>query len=112
VAVLVGQQIDRQTGHQSLDFLDAGLAGAEEERSHHLAEDFKLLPATLEQTKQVLSPLNPWKTQSRKTSLYTGPKKNDPQGVWPSWMTVEDKKQMDGPTTVSDFISQRRPGDE
>jgi hypothetical protein len=65
-------------------------------------------------TKQTLSPLNPFQSQpKKKTSLNTSlKKKNEPSGFWPKWMTVEEKQEMDGPITVSDWLNQSKPGDD
>ena len=63
-------------------------------------------------TKETLSPLNPFKTQPTRTSSFMGAKKQqESSGFWPDWMTVEEKEESK-PISVSDFISQRKPGDE
>jgi hypothetical protein len=74
----------------------------------------KAAPGTMyNKTKQTLSPLNPFATQPKKTSMMVSPKKKDePSGFWPNWMTVEEKDESQ-PITVTDWLgSGKRPGDE
>ena len=65
----------------------------------------------MNKTKQTLSPLNPFKSQPKKSSHYMGPKKDEPSGFWPNWMTVADKEEAGPPLSVSDWLGAPRPGD-
>jgi hypothetical protein len=62
-------------------------------------------------TKETLSPLNPFKTQPKKTSSFMGAKKQETSGFWPDWMTVEEKEESK-PLSVSDWLNAPKPGDE
>jgi len=62
-------------------------------------------------TKKTLSPLNPFKAETKKTSMYMNKKKQEPVGFWPNWMTVEEKDEA-GPITVTDWLNAPKPGQE
>jgi hypothetical protein len=72
----------------------------------------KAAPGTMyNQTKKTLSPLNPFPTHPKKTSMHGKPKKDEVAGFWPNWMTVEEKQETQT-MSASEFIAQRKPGDE
>jgi hypothetical protein len=60
-------------------------------------------------TKKTLAPLNPFKAETKKTSLYMSKKPQEPSGFWPNWMTVEEKDEA-GPLTVTDWLNAPKPG--
>jgi hypothetical protein len=62
-------------------------------------------------TKKTLAPLNPFATETKKTSLYMNKKKQEPSGFWPNWMTVEEKNEAE-PLTVTDWLNAPTPGQE
>jgi hypothetical protein len=63
-------------------------------------------------TKKTLSPLNPFAGETKKTSMYASPKKQEPSGFWPNWMTVEEKDEASKPLTVTDWLNAPKPGQE
>jgi hypothetical protein len=67
----------------------------------------------MNKTQETLAPLNPFKTQPKKTSMYMSPKKQDEvSGFWPNWMTVAEKNEADQPKTVTDWLNAPKPGDD
>ena len=61
-------------------------------------------------TKETLAPLNPFRSEPRKTSFFNGPQQQEEStGWWPSWMTSEEEQSNDRPTTVSDWLAAPRP---
>lgn len=72
----------------------------------------KAAPASMmNKTKQTLAPLNPFKTEPKKTSMFMGPKQEEPSGFWPNWMTVEEKDEAK-PLTITDWLNNKKPGEE
>ena len=66
----------------------------------------------MNKTKETLAPLNPWKATPKKTGSFMGTKKKDETtGIWPTWMTVEEKQEAGGPVSVSDWLNAPKPGD-
>ena len=62
-------------------------------------------------TKKTLSPLNPFKAETKKTSMYMSKKQQEPSGFWPNWMTVEEKSEAES-MTVIDFLNAPKPGQD
>ena len=66
----------------------------------------------LNKTQETLAPLNPFKAQPKRTSMYAGSKKQEPSGFWPNWMTVEEKDEANKPITVTDWLNAPKPGQD
>lgn len=62
-------------------------------------------------TKKTLAPLNPFKAETKKTSLHMSKKTQEPGGFWPNWMTVAEKDEG-RPLTVTDWLDAPKPGAE
>jgi hypothetical protein len=63
-------------------------------------------------TKKTLSPLNPFAGEPKKTSMYSSSKKQASSGIWPDWMTVEEKDEANKPLTVTDWLNAPKPGQD